>query len=85
MQMEGRKVGQMEGRKVGQTEGQRGVLRWQTYPHHVAPLVQRHSEFWMEVLRVGQKVDQMVDQMEDQTGVLPKARAEAHLASRVEE
>jgi hypothetical protein len=81
MQMEGRKVGQMEGRKVGQTEGQRGVLRWQTYPHHVAPLVQRHSEFWMEVLRVGQKVDQMVDQ----TGVLPKARAEVHLASRVEE
>jgi hypothetical protein len=35
----------------------------------------------MEVLRVGQKVDQM----EDQTGVLPKARAEVHLASRVEE
>jgi hypothetical protein len=85
MQMEGRKVGQMEGRKVGQTEGQRGVLRWQTYPHHVEPLVQRHSEFWMEVLRVGQKVDQMVDQMEGQTGVLPKARAEVHLASRVEE
>jgi hypothetical protein len=76
---------QMEGRKVGQTEGQRGVLRWQTYPHHVAPLVQRHSEFWMEVLRVGQKVDQKVGQKVGQTGVLPKVLAEVHSASMVEE